>query len=186
VPVAHETILVVDDEAAIVQVIRERLEQEGFAVRAATSGEEALTAAEEHAPALLILDLVLPGMDGLEVLRHLRQGGRDVSVIILTARDDDVDVVVGLDLFVVEASLIGLLGGVMGAIAGWLLGKGLNWLILEILEWQDVPIRGPFFVVAWWLVVAALAFAMLVGLLAGIYPAARAARLAPLDALLYE
>jgi ABC-type antimicrobial peptide transport system permease subunit len=89
-------------------------------------------------------------------------------------------------LFVVEASLIGLLGGIIGTIGGWLLGKGLNWLILEILEWQEVPIQGTFFVVSWWLVVAALAFAMLVGLLAGLYPAARAARLAPLDALRYE
>jgi ABC-type antimicrobial peptide transport system permease subunit len=89
-------------------------------------------------------------------------------------------------LFVVEASLIGLLGGVVGTIVGWLLGKGLNVLILEILRWQEVPVQGTFFVVSWWLVLAALAFATLVGLLAGLYPAARAARLAPLDALRYE
>lgn len=89
-------------------------------------------------------------------------------------------------LFVVEASLIGLLGGVIGTILGWLLGKGLNWLILEILHWQEVNVTGTFFIVSWWLVAAALAFATLVGLLAGLYPAARAARLAPLDALRYE
>jgi ABC-type antimicrobial peptide transport system permease subunit len=89
-------------------------------------------------------------------------------------------------LFVVEASLIGLLGGIIGTILGWLLGKALNWLILEILHWQEVPVQGTFFVVSWWLVLAALAFATLVGLLAGLYPAARAARLAPLDALRYE
>jgi putative ABC transport system permease protein len=89
-------------------------------------------------------------------------------------------------LFVVEASLIGLLGGILGTILGWLLGKGLNWLILEILHWQEVPVQGTFFVVSWWLVLAALAFATLVGLLAGLYPAARAARLAPLEALRYE
>jgi putative ABC transport system permease protein len=89
-------------------------------------------------------------------------------------------------LFVVEASLIGLLGGIIGTILGWLLGKFLNWLILEILHWQEVPVQGTFFVISWWLVVAALAFATLVGLLAGLYPAARAARLAPLDALRYE
>jgi putative ABC transport system permease protein len=89
-------------------------------------------------------------------------------------------------LFVVEASLIGLLGGALGTVGGWLLGKGLNVLILEILRWQDVPMEGTFFVVSWWLVLAALAFATLVGLLAGLYPAARAARLPPLDALRYE
>jgi ABC-type antimicrobial peptide transport system permease subunit len=89
-------------------------------------------------------------------------------------------------LFVVEASLIGLLGGVTGTILGWLLGKGLNPLILAIFEWQEVDVTGTFFVVTWWLVLGALAFAILVGLLAGLYPAARAARLAPLDALRYE
>jgi putative ABC transport system permease protein len=89
-------------------------------------------------------------------------------------------------LFVLEASLIGLLGGIVGTIIGWLLGKGLNWLALRVMEWQDVQVEGTFFVVSWWLVLAALAFGTLVGLLAGLYPAARAAHLAPLDALRYE
>jgi putative ABC transport system permease protein len=89
-------------------------------------------------------------------------------------------------LFVLEASFIGLLGGIIGTILGWLLGKGLNWLILEIMRWQEVNVQGTFFVVSWWLVAGALAFASVVGLLAGLYPAARAARLAPLDALRYE
>jgi putative ABC transport system permease protein len=89
-------------------------------------------------------------------------------------------------LFVLEASLIGFLGGVVGTIVGWLLGKGLNWMALRIMEWQEVTVEGTFFVVSWWLVLAALAFGTLVGLLAGLYPAARAARLAPLDALRYE
>jgi DNA-binding response OmpR family regulator len=94
---AHETILVVDDELAIVQVIRERLEREGFEVRAAGDGTAALAALQEPLD-LIILDLMLPDMDGFEVLRQLRQGGCDLPVIILTARDDDVDVIVGLEL----------------------------------------------------------------------------------------
>ncbi|MGD9146917.1 MAG: response regulator transcription factor [Anaerolineae bacterium] len=94
---AHETILVVDDEPAIVQVIHERLAREGFQVHAAGDGAAALAAVHESLD-LIILDLMLPDMDGFEVLRRLRQGGSDLPVIILTARDDDVDVVVGLEL----------------------------------------------------------------------------------------
>jgi DNA-binding response OmpR family regulator len=94
---AHETILVVDDEPAIVQVIDERLVQEGFRVQAAGSGAAALAALQES-PDAIVLDLMLPDMDGFDVLRRMRQGGSDVPVIILTARDDDVDVVVGLEL----------------------------------------------------------------------------------------
>jgi DNA-binding response OmpR family regulator len=94
---AHETILVVDDEPAIVTVIRERLEGEGFRVRAAGNGEAALADLQEPLD-LIILDLMLPDLDGFEVLRRLRQAGSDLPVIILTARDDDIDVVVGLEL----------------------------------------------------------------------------------------
>jgi len=93
----HETVLVVDDEPAIVQVIRDRLLREGFQVRAAATGQAALAAIREP-PDLLILDLMLPDLDGFEVLRRLRQGGLDLPVIVLTARDDEVDVVVGLEL----------------------------------------------------------------------------------------
>jgi putative ABC transport system permease protein len=90
-------------------------------------------------------------------------------------------------LFMLEAMLIGLLGGVMGTIGGWLLGLGLNRLILLILAWQDIDFPPTkFFVVSWWLVILALTFAVLVGLLAGLYPAARAARLDPLEALRHE
>ena len=94
---ALETILVVDDEPAIVQVIRDRLQHEGFQVRAAGSAREA-SAAVADPPDLIILDLMLPDLDGFELLRRLRQQGLDLPVIILTARDDDVDVVVGLEL----------------------------------------------------------------------------------------
>jgi DNA-binding response OmpR family regulator len=94
---AHETILVVDDEPAVVQVIRDRLLQEGFQVRAAGSAEETLVAMSGPLD-LIILDLMLPDLDGFDLLRRLRQQGLDLPVIILTARDDDVDVVVGLEL----------------------------------------------------------------------------------------
>jgi len=89
-------------------------------------------------------------------------------------------------LFVAESALIGLVGGLAGTILGWLLGLGLNKLILAILRWQEVPVRGTFFAVTGWLVLLALAFATVVGLLSGLYPAARAARLDPIEALRYE
>ncbi len=94
----QEIILVVEDEPAIVQVIRERLTNEGFEVHTADSGEAALAAFVAAPPDLLLLDLMLPGIDGFEVLRRLRQAGHDTPVIVLTARDDDVDVIVGLEL----------------------------------------------------------------------------------------
>ena len=95
---AHETILVVDDEPAILQVIEDRLVREGFEVTTAPTGHQALASGPDLQPDLIILDLMLPDMDGFEVLRQLRAAGSEVPVIILTARDDEVDVVVGLEL----------------------------------------------------------------------------------------
>ena len=91
-------ILVVDDEPAIVTVVRERLEREGFAVRAVASGEEALAHIETDPADLVVLDVMLPGMDGFKVLRRLRSAGHNVPVIVLTARDEDVDKIVGLEM----------------------------------------------------------------------------------------
>ena len=89
-------------------------------------------------------------------------------------------------LFVAEAALIGLLGGLVGTVTGWLLGLGLNAGILAYMRYQEMPVEGTFFVVTGWLAALALGFAIVVGLLAGLYPAARAARLDPLEALRYE
>ncbi len=91
-------ILVVDDEPAIVTVVRERLEREGFAVRAVASGEEALAHMDADPADLIVLDVMLPGIDGFEVLRRLWGAGYTVPVIVLTARDEDVDKIVGLEL----------------------------------------------------------------------------------------
>jgi DNA-binding response OmpR family regulator len=91
-------ILVVDDEPAIVTVVQERLEREGFAVRAVASGEEALAHMDADPADLVVLDVMLPGMDGFEVLRRLQSAGHTVPVIVLTAKDEDVDKIVGLEL----------------------------------------------------------------------------------------
>jgi two-component system alkaline phosphatase synthesis response regulator PhoP len=97
---AGETILVVDDEANIVELARMYLEQEGFRVRATDDGTKALDMIAQQPPALLVLDLMLPGVDGWEVCRRVRSGkaAPDLPIIMLTARDDDVDKIVGLEL----------------------------------------------------------------------------------------
>jgi putative ABC transport system permease protein len=89
-------------------------------------------------------------------------------------------------LFIAESAFIGLVGGVAGTVLGWLLGLGLNRLILAVMRWQEIPVTGTFFVVNGWLIALALAFATIVGLLSGLYPASRAARLDPIEALRYE
>ena len=89
-------------------------------------------------------------------------------------------------LFMLEAGMIGLLGGALGILGGWLVGILLNQVIGWYIERERLPITATFFVTPWWLALAALGFAALIGILAGLYPAARAARLDPLVALRYE
>ena len=90
----EQTILVVDDEAAISEAVRARLSNEGFRVVLAADGPQALELAEAEQPDLVVLDLMLPGMDGLEVCRRL-QSRRWVPVLMLTARTEEADKVAG-------------------------------------------------------------------------------------------
>ena len=92
-----KTVLIVDDEPAIVRVVRDYLERAGFRVVSAGDGDEALRAFRQHHPDLVILDLTLPTIDGLDVARSLRRDG-DVPIIMLTARTDETDRVAGLEL----------------------------------------------------------------------------------------
>jgi DNA-binding response OmpR family regulator len=92
-----KTILVVDDERHIVDLVRLYLEKEGFGVVTAFDGVEALERHARHDPDLVVLDLMLPKLDGFEVCREIRRRG-DTPVLMLTARDDDIDTIVGLEL----------------------------------------------------------------------------------------
>jgi len=92
-----DTILVVDDEKNIVQLARLYLDQEGFQVESASDGAQALEKAKAVRPDLIILDIMMPELDGLAVCKELRKTS-NVPIIILTARGDDVDRVVGLEL----------------------------------------------------------------------------------------
>jgi two-component system, OmpR family, alkaline phosphatase synthesis response regulator PhoP len=91
------SVLVVDDEPGIVRLVRDYLERAGFEVIVATDGDGALRAARQQRPDLVILDLGLPGLDGLDVARSLRRDA-DVPIIMLTARTEEVDRVAGLEL----------------------------------------------------------------------------------------
>jgi DNA-binding response OmpR family regulator len=92
--VTPQTVLVVDDEEAIAEAVRARLESEGYRVVVAADGAQALDAAEREPPDLVVLDLMLPGMDGLEVCKRL-QRDRWVPVLMLTARTEEADKVAG-------------------------------------------------------------------------------------------
>jgi DNA-binding response OmpR family regulator len=91
------TVLVVDDEPEIVRLVRDYLERAGFAVATAGDGDEALRLAHRDRPDIVVLDLGLPGIDGLDVARELRRGG-EVPIIMLTARTEEADRVAGLEL----------------------------------------------------------------------------------------
>jgi DNA-binding response OmpR family regulator len=92
-----KSILVVDDEPKIVQLARDYLEHAGFAVFTARDGREALQAVHQHRPDLVVLDLGLPELDGLDVTRTLRRDS-NLPIVMLTARDDEVDKLLGLEL----------------------------------------------------------------------------------------
>jgi DNA-binding response OmpR family regulator len=98
VSVAKTKILVVDDDRKIIDLVRAYLERDGYRVSTAYDGLQALELARQARPDLVVLDLMLPGMDGLDICRILRDEGNKVPVIMLTARTTEADKLIGLDL----------------------------------------------------------------------------------------
>jgi DNA-binding response OmpR family regulator len=92
-----KTILVVDDERNIIELVRLYLEQAGYQVVEARDGQEALDQHDRVDPDLIVLDLMLPGMDGMEVTREVRRRG-ETPILMLTARSEDIDRIVGLEV----------------------------------------------------------------------------------------
>jgi DNA-binding response OmpR family regulator len=92
-----QTVLVVEDETSIASFVALYLKNAGYAVKAVGTGGAALNAIAAEVPALIILDLNLPDMDGLEICRRVRKGS-DVPILMLTARDEDVDKIIGLEV----------------------------------------------------------------------------------------
>ena len=92
-----QSILVVEDEASIASFVSLYLKNAGYDVTTAANGAEALAAAEREQPSLIVLDLMLPDIDGIEICRRIRQKS-DVPILMLTARDEDVDKIIGLEV----------------------------------------------------------------------------------------
>jgi two-component system, OmpR family, alkaline phosphatase synthesis response regulator PhoP len=95
---SSELILLVDDEPSIIQLARMYLERDNFRVEAAVDGEAALEAVKRLNPDLVVLDVMLPKMDGFEICRRLRAENNPLAIIMLTARDEDIDKILGLEL----------------------------------------------------------------------------------------
>ena len=93
-----DLILLVDDEPSILQLAQMYLEREGFRVKTASDGEAALEAVRALCPALIVLDVMLPKLDGFEVCKRLRQRDDPAAILMLTARDEDIDKILGLEL----------------------------------------------------------------------------------------
>ena len=96
--VSNELILLVDDEPSIIQLARLYLEREGFRIHSVNDGEAALDAVSREHPALVVLDVMLPKLDGFEVCRRLRASNNPAAILMLTARDEDIDKILGLEL----------------------------------------------------------------------------------------
>ncbi len=95
---ANELVLLVDDEPSILQLARMYLERDGFRVQEAKDGDAALEAITRLQPALVVLDLMLPKLDGFEICRRVRAENNSVAILMLTARDEDIDKILGLEL----------------------------------------------------------------------------------------
>jgi len=94
----HPRILIVEDDAAIGAFVQTALEREGFVSELVKRGDTALERAETFSPDLILLDLMLPGLDGLQVCQALRRRAQYIPIIMLTAKDDEVDKIVGFEL----------------------------------------------------------------------------------------
>ena len=94
----NELILLVDDEPSIIELSRMYLEREGFRIHSAKDGQAALEAVAREHPALVVLDVMLPKLDGFEVCRQLRAANDPTAILMLTARDEDIDKILGLEL----------------------------------------------------------------------------------------
>jgi two-component system alkaline phosphatase synthesis response regulator PhoP len=93
-----ESVLIIEDDPTLLRVLKDNFEYEGYRVSTAADGEKGLSAAVDGKPDLIILDIMLPGINGYEICRRIRQRGLDVPIIMLTAKGQESDIVLGLNL----------------------------------------------------------------------------------------
>ena len=164
-----------------------RLKKEGFQV-------QSLEMFVEVANRVVIAITVMLAMIGSIALLVASIGIANTMVMSIYERTREIGILKAIgasrseirQMFMMEAGFIGLIGGFFGLLFGWILGAGLNQAIAWYFQYRDMPVRGNFFVVTWMLALGVILFASLIGLVAGLLPAQRAASLDPLEALRHE
>lgn len=164
-----------------------QLRQDGFQVM---SMESVVTVANRVVTAVTVMFTLIGGI----ALLVATIGIANTMVMAIYERTREIGILKAMgassgeirQMFMLEAGFIGLIGGVVGLLLGWLLGLGLNVVIPIYLRYRELPVRGDFFVVTLTLAVGAVVFATFIGLVAGLLPAQRAAKLDPLEALRHE
>ena len=183
----YDFALVKGNDLTVARALVTKIEAQGFEVQ---SLETVLDLASKI---FLVINIMLGSVGGL-ALFVATIGIMNTMIMAIYERTREIGTLKAIGasrgnirtLFMTEAGMIGLFGGIVGLTLGWLAGLGLNVVALDYLERNEVPLRGNFFVIPPWLILLALGFALLVGILAGLYPAARAARLDPIAALRHE
>jgi len=183
----YDTVIVRATDIAAARELVAQIRNEGFGVQ---SLELILDLADQ---VFTILNVMLSSVGGLALL-VASLGIVNTMIMSIYERTREIGTLKAIGasrgdirlLFMAEAGMIGLMGGMIGIVGGWALGRLLNRVILWYIEREQLPIRGDFFVVTPSLALYALLFAIAVGIVAGLYPANRAARLDPLMALRHE
>ena len=183
----YDTVIVRGADTTAANALADQIEGEGFEVQ---SLQLLLDLADQ---VFSVINIMLSSVGGLALL-VASLGIVNTMIMSIYERTREIGTLKAIGasrgdiraMFMLEAGALGLLGGVIGLVLGWGLGRLLNRVILWYIERNDLPIQGDFFVVTPTLALAALGFATLVGIAAGLYPANRAARLDPLLALRHE
>lgn len=183
----YDSVTIRAEDVTAANKLSVRLRGDGFQVQ---SLEIFVTVANRIVTAITVMFLLIGGI----ALLVATIGIANTMVMAIYERTREIGILKAMgasggeirQMFMLEAGFIGMIGGVLGLGLGWLLGQGLNRVIPVYLRYRDLPAHGDFFVVSLGLAAGVIAFATFIGLVAGLLPAQRAARLDPLEALRHE